>query len=156
MSAWPDDLLENLAQFLRMDDLADQTAWFDKHTNNIVLICYDPESDWQSPPSDDSPEWQRRDRALGEAIVAAPEQYIRIEGTGTPGRLHDFLRTIEDPGLREALDDAKTGGRGAYRRVRSVLHRRGLEQLWYDFEAAADREMATDWLARHQLTPPTS
>lgn len=39
------------------------------------------------------------------------------------------------------------------RRVRDVLHRQGLEQLWYDFEAEADRELALDWLRSHGLIP---
>jgi len=139
-----DHLFDDLAMAMRMDDY-DSTSWLDTVEAKFILLSFNPDVDLREP-RDNAPEWQREQYALALRIVADPERYRRVEGSGTPGRLRAFLRSIDDHDLRADLEDAARGGRGAYRRVRGVLQRRGIEQLWFDFEKAADREMVLEWL----------
>lgn len=127
MSDWTPspDLLEDLAMALRLD--GDEVhAWFDTLDRTIVF-------------------------EEGVDIDTTDDRYRRIEPLMVQGRLTAFIQSVDDPALREALWKAERGGRGAYRRVRGVLRRRGQEQLWFDFEAAADRELALDWLRDEDL-----
>jgi len=139
-----DHLFDDLAMAMRMDDY-DSTSWLDTVEASFILLSFNPHIDLREP-RDNAPEWQREQYALALRIVADPERYRRVQGSGTPGRLRAFLRSIDDRDLRADLEDAARGGRGAYRRVRGVLQRRGIEQLWFDFEKAADREMVLQWL----------
>ena len=41
-----------------------------------------------------------------------------------------------------------SGGRGAYPRVKDCLHHHDALQLWFDYEAATDLELAKGWLTR--------
>jgi hypothetical protein len=144
-------LLEELGRALRTDDYGN-TFWLDTAESCVTILTFDPE-DGIDPPGE-GPDWMRQERALAERILADPSRYRRVDGIGTPGRLHAFIRSVRDADLRDDLRDAARG-RGAYRRVRDVLHRRGLEQLWYDFEAEADRELAREWLRSQGLRTPT-
>ena len=149
---WASDheLLEDIARALRTTDDLGHTTWLDTAEHRIEILTFDPEDD-PSELSDGDPGWMHEERALAQRILEGAGRYRRIYGTGTPGRLHDFIHSVRDAGLREDLWDASRRGRGAYRRVRGALRRRGLEQLWHDFEAAADRELALDWLRSEGL-----
>lgn len=147
-AAWTpsEGLLEELAMWLNLDDAYESTCWFDTVDKQLCHLVFDPELDGSDPTGGD-PEQQ----ALAERILQDPERYRRVETEGSPPRLHEFIRSVDDPELREALHDARQGGRGAYRRVRDVLNDRGLEDLWHDFQRRADLELARDWLASRGL-----
>ena len=147
-----DDLLEDVARALRSTDALGHTSWLDVVGREVLVLTFDPHLE-QLDDEDEAPGWQRDERELGRRVLAEPERYHRIEPTGSPGRLHAFIRSVRGEGLRDALLDAARGGRGAYRRVRSALQRRGLEHLWQDFEIQADRELAQRWLRSNGLLP---
>jgi len=144
-------LLEDIARALGSTDELGHTQWFDCTERRVLLLTVDPEDDDPDELDDGDPDWMHEEHALAQQIFADSARYRRLSGTGTPGRLHDFIHSVGDDDLRQELWDAKRGGRGAYRRVRGALQRRGLEHLWHDFEAEADRELALDWLRSEGL-----
>ncbi|MCA9488334.1 MAG: hypothetical protein KC621_00365 [Myxococcales bacterium] len=150
-----DLLLEELARSLRSTG-ADfgYTNWFDAVERTVVTTEYDPERGEPVPPEDGAPEWMQGEYALQQQLFEGVDRFHRIDGGEEPGRLHDFIHSVSDDDLRQDLWDAAHRGRGAYRRVRDVLHRRGLEKLWYDYESAADRALALGWLRDEGLLPP--
>lgn len=145
-----DELLEAIAQALRNTDDLGHTSWYDAAEHRVLMLTFDP-MDEPLEPLDEMPDWLREEHALAERISADPERFRELIGTGTPGRLHEFMDSVADDALRERLHDVARGGRGAYRRVRDLLHREGLEQLWYDFEAVEDRQLARKWLFEEGL-----
>jgi hypothetical protein len=67
----------------------------------------------------------------------------------------DFAAQVTDAHARALLEVA-LDGRGAFRRFRDVLHQRQPELLpaWRQFDEAASRQMAVDWLASEELISP--
>ena len=123
------DILEDIARELRMDGgCAEFELWLDVVSATLVSVERgEPES----------------------AAMEADDRYLFVPQACERGAgLRDFARTLDDPELRLDVERAMSGGRGAYRRVKDCLHRNGAIQLWYDFEAAADLELATGWLAQ--------
>jgi hypothetical protein len=47
--------------------------------------------------------------------------------------------------VREELEQAIVG-RGAFRRFEETIHRRGVEEEWYQFREKVFRKMAITWL----------
>lgn len=78
-------------------------------------------------------------------------RYRYVPQTGAPGGLREFVRQLDEGDLKEDVYDAMRGGRGAYRRVKEVLHARDAIDLWYAFEADRDRRLALNWLAEQGL-----
>jgi hypothetical protein len=148
-----DDLLEEIGRLLREQDhdLADETWWLDTRSSRLV-VAPDPDERTDEELADDPalPDWQRDERALAREIAADTEgHFVQVpRGSGGDGRLHAFARTLADGPLADEVWSAMRGGRGAYRRVRDVLHRHGRLQDWFDFEVARDREEARAWLVQ--------
>lgn len=59
--------------------------------------------------------------------------------------MEDFCSSLEDEGLKEDLLYA-IEGRGAFRRFRDSIHRRGIEKDWYQYRDGRLEEIAIDWL----------
>ena len=148
-----DELLDEIARALGTTDDFGYTTWLDTVEQRTLLLTFDPWDDEPSVLSADAPDWQHQERALGQRIREDSDRYRRIAGTGTPGRLHEFIHSVRDDSLQERLWSAIRGGRGAYRRVRGVLRQQNLEHLWHDFEAAANRQLALEWLRSEALLP---
>jgi hypothetical protein len=144
------DLLDELALALRADGTTEHTTFLDVATKQVIVLTVDPDHPLRAP-ADDAPAWRKDEHALARQVADDPDRFRRVVGHGTPGRLRAFLDTVTDRALRDALEDAAHGGRGAYRRVREVLRRRGAEERWHAFEAAADRELALAWLRSEGL-----
>lgn len=153
------------AELLRALDDADQHAWIDLHDQRVYLLSSlhgadDLEDDHDIDDDDDDrvvalgrlarlPAWQQEEAARARRILAdRTGRYLQIpvaSQPGAPGRLRAFAATIHDPDLQDEIHDARRG-RGAYRRVKDCLARHGKLDLWFDFQAEADRKLVTAWL----------
>lgn len=57
--------------------------------------------------------------------------------------MEEFVDTL--PGTaRESLESA-IQGKGAFRRFKDGIRRMGIEQAWYDYQAAAYKKIAAEW-----------
>ncbi|MDO9557324.1 MAG: UPF0158 family protein [Coriobacteriia bacterium] len=65
--------------------------------------------------------------------------------------MDDFARSIDDPELQDELLGA-IRGRGAFRYFKDTIHRREIQQDWYDFKTAALAQIAADWLDGHGIS----
>lgn len=61
-----------------------------------------------------------------------------------------FCYSVEDDELSDRLLNS-IRGRGAFRYFKDTIHQYGIEQDWYAFRKQAFREIAIDWLERHQI-----
>lgn len=127
------DLLEEIARELKQDGgFDDYELWLDTASPQLVSVERgDPQSE----------------------AMEADERYLFVPQACERGAgLRDFVRNLEDPALRIEVQRAMSGGRGAYRRVKDCLQRNDALQLWFDYEAAADLELAKGWLEQQGLS----
>jgi len=144
------ELLDELALILTGPFDTEPGGWFDRTTRELVFLQFDP-FDGLPKLSDPSDEFAVKQRELATRILAEPDRYIRFDSGHDAFGLWDFLDSVEDKSVRDRLRDASDGGRGAFRRVRNALDDMGLQQLWWDFETRANRQLARDWLQEHGL-----
>ncbi len=110
-------------------------------TEDIMMMAQDEEDLY------DVPEWAREEVRRAREVMDS-DDYI-----GLPGRyeideyrtMEDFCYSLEDEGLKGDLLYA-IEGRGAFRRFRDTIHRRGIEKDWYKYHDGKLKETAADWL----------
>ena len=128
-----DHALEELARWLRTDGMFDDyQLWLDVQDSKLLMV-------------------ERGGQEAREIDEDPTRRYRYVSQPGAPGGLREFARQLEEGELKEAVYGATRGGRGAYRRVKRVLHDWDAMELWYAFEAARDRRLALDWLAGQGL-----
>ena len=64
--------------------------------------------------------------------------------------MENFVHSLEDGEEKRALMRAIVG-RGAFRHFKDALLRYGIRQRWFDFQAAAYRDLAIRWCKDHDL-----
>jgi hypothetical protein len=124
-----DAQLEDIASLLMLDGAYDYHRWLDTQTGDTHML--------------------ERGDPDGEPYLADPERYRLMPDvfqSSSGSELRSFLRSLDDLELRRELEDRARGGRGAYRRVRDELYRRGLEDLWHEHRRAYEREALLEWL----------
>ncbi len=93
------------------------------------------------------------DTETAEMIDANPGRFLRLP---TQGEIHEysimenFVYSLEDGEAKQSLASA-IQGRGAFRRFKDTLVQYGLRECWFDFRAAAYRELAIRWCRDHDL-----
>mgnify|MGYP001400424343 CR=1 FL=1 len=61
-----------------------------------------------------------------------------------------FVEAIEDESLRELLETA-ISGKGAFRRFKDTINRKGIEQAWYAKRDDALKEVAREFLESEKI-----
>ena len=93
------------------------------------------------------------DSETAEMIDENPGRFLRLP---TQYEIHeysimeDFVYSLEDGEAKRALARA-IQGRGAFRRFKDTLVQYGVRQRWFDYQAAAYRELAIQWCRDHDL-----
>lgn len=64
--------------------------------------------------------------------------------------MDEFARAAEDPAVSDELLTA-IHGRGAFRAFKDAVHRRGIQEDWYRYRAAAIADIAGAWLDEHDI-----
>ena len=93
------------------------------------------------------------DEDLAELIEKEPERFLRFP---TKYEIHEY--SIMD----SFVDDLPAGrikselagairGKGAFRRFKQTIRFQGVEQLWYDYQANAYRELAERWCNENDI-----
>lgn len=163
------DTLEELGRLLNEFPGGECFAWFDKVTGELVvttsLYGLDPDRyegddiEGIEEPQDDAwlpaearpklPDWMEAERRQVEAINADDtDRYVRVPigaEYGAPGILNAFANTLTDRALRDEIRSAMRG-RGAFRRVKDTLHRRGKIELWHRYQDQRQLTCAREWL----------
>ena len=73
--------------------------------------------------------------------IALPSKYDLHEY----GIMKRFCLELDDEAKREELLNA-IAGRGAFRFFKSVIHRHGIQQQWYDYRDKEIERFVADWL----------
>jgi hypothetical protein len=170
------DTLEELGRLLNEFPGGECFAWFDKGMSELVVTTsmygLDPDQyegedvEWIEEPQDDSwlpdearrklPDWMEDERRRVEAICAdVTGRYLRVPigaEYGAPGILDAFASTLTDPSLRDEIRNAMRG-RGAFRRVKDALHRRGKLELWHRYQEQRQLACAREWLREQGCEP---
>lgn len=170
------ETLEEMGRLLNEFPGGECFAWFDKATGELVVTTsmYDLDPDRFEGEDierieeheDDSwlpdearrvlPDWMEDERRQVEAICAGETgRYVRIPvgaEYGAPGILDAYVNTLVDGALRDEIRGVMRG-RGAFRRVKDVLHRRGKIELWHEYEQERQLTSAREWLREQGIEP---
>lgn len=144
------DTLEEIGRLLCTEPFGEIHAWLDTRTGELfeATSTYGLDDEDDEDDGGAHPEWMVEERERVAATLADQDRYLRVPigpEYGMPGVLREFLRTLDDRELRDVVEDA-THGRGAFRRVKDALHRRGKLDLWDRFEEERHVRLAREWL----------
>jgi hypothetical protein len=85
--------------------------------------------------------------------VLADEDFIDLPGKEDIREydiMERFSLSYPDEDLRERLHDA-IDGRGAFRRFKNLIHRKGIADEWYRYREVALEKIAADFLEAHDI-----
>jgi hypothetical protein len=111
----------------------------------------------------DDPDWQKQmlldadriEREYGSTELNRT-RYIRVEQDDPHADYNDmerFIRTVEDPELRDRLWRA-IRGRGAFRYFKDVLYDHPeVREQWFEFKDAQQQRRLERWLENHDIEP---
>jgi len=102
----------------------------------------------------EAPEWQRENILLAyefcessyDEFIALPDRYDVNEYQ----MIENFIKTIKNGKIRGVLWNA-IDGKGAFRRFKDALNYNGIQDDWYDYEAAQYKEIATLWCEANNI-----
>jgi hypothetical protein len=98
-------------------------------------------------------EWEREE-ILRARDVRDSDDYIGLSGRYEIDEyriMEGFCYSLEDEGLKGDLFYA-IEGRGAFRRFKDTIHRRGSEKDWYKYHDGKLKEIAADWLEANGIS----
>lgn len=122
------------------------TAYLNRRTGETYTVTEEA-WDLDEPDDPDLPDWRSEDRAKSRDIrdsadwIALPTK----RDLGEYDIMARFCAAVEDEDRREALRDA-IHGRGAFQRFKRLIHRYGIQQLWYDYRDREIERAVADWL----------
>ena len=132
--------------------------YLDLQTGKVVIVpselLYREFEDADDPL--DLPEWEKELVPLAKEVQAGSDRYKPLPEADSRESYHDmelFTGTVDDPSLRERLEDA-LDGRGAFSRFRRVLDHHDVErERWYKFKDEAMARRVRDWLRDLDIEP---
>lgn len=93
------------------------------------------------------------DEALAALLREEPERFIQFP---TRYEIHEYsiMDSFVDylpPGKIKSELSSAIRGKGAFRRFKQTIRFHGIEQLWYDYQANAYRELAERWCNENNI-----
>ena len=93
------------------------------------------------------------DEALAALLREEPERFIQFP---TRYEIHEYsiMDSFVDylpPGKIKSELSSAIRGKGAFRRFKQTIRFHGIEQLWYDYQANAYRELAERWCNENDI-----
>ena len=138
------------ADFEDLYDSCPQSAYLDKETGDIHWL-YENEEDAESEGEISLAE----DKALRRQIANAPDRFLEIPGRDH-GEHHELLREFlrsewtDNESLREETQAAYSGSIG---RWKHTVDDEEIVYAYHDFRDRRLREMAEDFLKKHDIEP---
>ena len=93
------------------------------------------------------PPWQPDEFEVAQAFFAHPDRFVKLPSEWDIHEweiMREFAESVAPARLSRDLEDALHGG-GAFRHFKDTLRRYRREQDWYDYRAAAFRNIAIEW-----------
>ena len=127
-------------------------AYINRRTGEIVSFSEDDVAFHDDDDGDTLPDWQ------AEMVAKAKEVEASVDFVQLPDKfdIHEyaimerFCHGVDEDTLRQDLLDAIKGS-GAFRRFKSMIRRRGLEQAWWAYRDDAIETIATDFLEMENI-----
>lgn len=93
------------------------------------------------------------DEELAARIEQEPERFLPFP---TKYEIHEYsiMESFVDylpPGRIKSELSGAIRGKGAFRRFKQTIRFHGIEQLWYDYQANAYRELAERWCRDNEM-----
>ncbi len=131
----------------------EMTAYLDCNTGTVVFIG----NEYMALSVHEKPrDWDDAEREMIEVlreVEAGSQRYVALPSTWDVNEwdiMRRFCDTVAEEAVRELLLRA-IHGRGAFRRFRGELDRRGLQQRWFEFKRDALREHAVKWCTENDI-----
>lgn len=130
-------------------------SYINKTTGEIELITMEALSAVEAEPEE---EWANEPDWMQEMLQTAKEILSSSDWIELPDKwethdyeiMRDYCYSVENPRIQDDLFDA-IGGRGAFRRFKDIADHYDLLDDWYAFKQEAYKQIAIDWLERHEI-----
>lgn len=128
-----------------------ETGHVEVVTHYLLGLAEDGDGDDGEEPH--LPAWQKHEWEIAKAIANSPERFEPLPDKFDIHEwsiMEEFARSVGTDRIRDELERA-IHGKGAFRYFKDTLHRHRIQQDWYDFRAAALRQIAIDWCEGNQI-----
>src|SRR5574341_683567 len=137
-----------------MEIMSDEAAsYINRKTGELITLTHEELALAEDPDeAAEAAEWQK-DLLPKAREVTESEDFISLPGKF---EIHEwsimerFAASLTDAGASDELD-AALHGRGAFRRFKDAVQRRGIADKWYRFRDAALEEIAIAFLEAHEI-----
>jgi hypothetical protein len=137
--------------------LEEYRTYYDRQTGALVSVeeaMLSKLEDGEELDPDDLAEWRKEEYETAREIVSddgsrfipPPEKFEFHEYHV----MEKFIHSIDDNEAANQLWHA-IKGRGAFRYFKDTLHRLGIQQSWYDYLDAAQREFVMEWAKENNV-----
>ena len=127
-------------------------AYINRRTGEVVSFSEDDIAFHDDNDDDVLPDWQAEIAAKAKEVEAS-DDFVQLPDKFD---IHEyaimerFCYTFDDDVPRQGLLDTIKGS-GAFRRFKSMIRRRGIEQAWWAYRDAAIEKIATDFLEMENI-----
>ena len=127
-------------------------AYINRRTGEVVSFSEDNVAFHDDNNDDVLPDWQAESATKAKEVEAS-DDFVQLPDKFN---IHEyaimerFCYTLDDDVLRQGLLDTIKGS-GAFRRFKSMIRRRGIEQAWWTYRDAAIKKIATDFLEMENI-----
>ena len=127
------------------------TAYLNRRTGELYTVTDEMARAADDPDSPSAEDWREELPKVREILES--DDWVELP---TKFDLHEyqimkaFSLAHADQGQREQLLDA-ISGRGAFRFFKSLVHRWGIQQQWYDYRNREIERIVADWLEAEEI-----
>jgi len=136
-------------------DLDDTFTYIDVTTGEVITLTSDEiQAAEDEQPLEDFPEWQRANIERAYSILEDEQgkfaDFTLRNDYNEYELMEEFIRTVEDDNINEALSAAITG-KGAFRRFKDQTIEFGMDKQWYAYKEKKIKEFVIEWCVEHDI-----
>jgi hypothetical protein len=146
--------LDELVGEIEMD-LDDTFTYIDVTTGEVITLTGEEiRAAEDELPLDNFPEWQREN--IERAICILEDEQGKFTDFTLKNDyneyelIEEFIRTLEDEKINEALNDAIIG-KGVFRRFKDKIIEFGIDKQWYTYKENKIKELVIEWCTEHDI-----
>ncbi|WP_244935706.1 UPF0158 family protein [Paenibacillus glycanilyticus] len=135
--------------------LEDTFTYIDVTTGEVITLTREEiRAAEDERPLENFPEWQRENIERANCILEDEQgkfaDFTLKNDYNEYELIEEFIRTVQDVDINEALSAAITG-KGAFRRFKDKIIELGIDKQWYTYKENKIKEFVIEWCIKHDI-----